>query len=136
MSSISKFFFPWLLYAYPWMPYPRRVIIYLRERGIPNSLVTIVQVSDPQAGNQVVDSSFPPRPAGSLPILAIPSAEKDKDGKPREWTYIRQSMAIIGYLEETLGARSSNSLLIGKDALTKVRISEILTLAEECTVAW
>ena len=41
----------WLLYAYPWIPFPRRVIVYLRERGILDSLVKVVQVSDTQSGN-------------------------------------------------------------------------------------
>ena len=127
--------FPWLLYAYPWMPYPRRVIIYLREKGIPDSLVKVAQVSDPQSGNEVVDSSLPSRPAGSLPILAIPSSAAG------EWVYARQSMAIINFLEELCeggeyGLSSPRGSLFGDDALARARVCEVLTLAEECTVAW
>ena len=133
--------FPWLLYAYPWMPYPRRVIIYLREKGIPDSLVKIAHVSDPQNGNEVTDSSLPPRPAGSLPILAIPSETKDGSSGTQQWVYIRQSMAIINYLEELCNAgqygfSSPHGSLIGSDALARARVGEVLTLAEECTVAW
>lgn len=127
--------FPWLLYAYPWMPYPRRVIIYLREKGIPESLVKVAQVSDPQDGNEVVDASLPERPAGSLPILAIPS-----EGN-KEWLHIRQSMSIMNYLEELCnndeyGFSCPHGSLVGKDPLARARIGEILTLAEEGTVAW
>lgn len=117
------------------MPYPRRVIIYLREKGIPESLVKVAHVSDPQNGNEVVDTSLPKRPAGSLPILAIPS-----EGN-REWLYIRQSMSIINYLEELCnngeyGFSSPHGSLLGKDALDRARTGEVLSLAEECTVAW
>lgn len=133
--------FPWLLYVYPWMPYPRRVIIYLREKGIPESLVRVAAVADPQDGNKVLDPSLPPRPSGSLPILAIPSEARGADGKAETWTYIRQSMAIIIFLEELFstgqyGLLSPQGPLAGSDALARARVSEILILAEECTVAW
>ena len=132
---------PWLLYAYPWMPYPRRVIIYLREKDIPETLIRVAQVSDPQNGNQVVDSSLPPRPSGSLTVLAIPSEAKGNNGTAKECIHIRQSMAIINYLEELCnsnqyGFSSPYGSLVGESALAKTRICEVLTLAKECTVAW
>lgn len=128
--------FPFLLYVYPWMPFPRRVTLYLREKQIPQSLVRVVRVSDPQDGNEVLDSSIPPRPAGSLPILAIAHA----DGEDK-WTYIRQSMAIINLLEEfcekkQYGFSSPTGPLMPTNALEKARATEILILAEELTVGW
>lgn len=128
--------FPLLLYAYPWMPYPRRPIIYLREKKIPQSLVKVVRVSVDQSGTQVVDASFPPRPAGSLPILAIPHAD-DKD----KWTHIRQSMAIINFLEELCetkqyGFSSPTGPLMPTNTLARARETEILTLAEELLTGW
>lgn len=145
--------FPWLLYAYPWMPYPRRVIIYLREKGIPSSLVTVVRVSnpgantgvqigDPQANpDTVLDNSFPPRPKGSLPILAIPSATKKQNGEADSWTYIRQSTAIMSFLEELCNANqygfsSPHGPLVGQDALSRARAAEVMTVAEELQVEW
>ena len=133
--------FPWLLYAYPWMPYPRRVIIFLREKGIPESLVKVARVADPQDGNEVVDSSLPARPAGSLPILAIPSMASEKTSNGNQWVHLRQSMSIINYLEELCnngeyGFSSPHGSLVGTDALARARIGEILSLAEECTTAW
>lgn len=142
MALPFKPVFPWLLYAYPWMPYPRRVIIYFREKGIPESLVQVVHVSDPQDGNKVFDpASFHPRPVGSLPILAIPSETIDDQGKPKDWVYIRQSMAMINYLEELCntgqyGFSSPHGPLMGKDGLARARVGEVLSLAEECTIAW
>lgn len=93
----SKTTQPWLFYSYPWMPYPRRIQLYLREKQIPSTSVIIVRVTDPQNGNRVVDSqaeTYPPRPEGSPPILAIPTDQEDSP-----WIFVRQSMATINFLE-------------------------------------
>lgn len=123
------------------MPYPRRISIHLREKRIPVDLVQLARVSDPQDGNDVVDLSFPPRPTGSLPVLAIPSADKHGKGKPKDWFYVRQSMAIIYLLEkvcerELYGFSGPTGGLTGHDLVERIRIQEVLSLAEECTVAW
>ena len=96
----------YLLHAYPWMPFPRRVIIYLREKGIPPSLVTVVPVSDPQLGD-AAPANFPPRPKGCLPILIIPPPEHDSNTPP---TYIRQSVAIMNYVDELSDAGDPGSI--------------------------
>ncbi|KAJ0425143.1 hypothetical protein BJY00DRAFT_274856 [Aspergillus carlsbadensis] len=90
---------PWLLYAYPWQPFPRRVIIYLRERKIPSSLVTVVHVTDVQFGGETPEE-FPPKPPGSLPILAIPNAAPGGESKGDSFIYIKQSIAIMEFLED------------------------------------
>ncbi|KAF4456876.1 hypothetical protein F53441_1087 [Fusarium austroafricanum] len=125
---------PWLLYVYPWMPFPRRVIIYLREKNIPASLVTIVPVSDPQLGD-AAPKTFPPRPLGSLPILAIPGSDS------KSYTYIRQSLAIMNYLDELCDAGEhdfpkSECSMRGDDALSRARVTELMCLADELTIAW
>ncbi|KAF9768129.1 hypothetical protein IL306_014603 [Fusarium sp. DS 682] len=127
---------PWLLYVYPWMPFPRRVIIYLREKQIPSSLVTIVPVSDPQLGD-AAPKAFPPRPSGSLPILAIPN----HDSGSESYTYIRQSLAIMNYLDELCdsgehGFPKSAYSMRGEDALGRARVTELMCLADELTIAW
>jgi glutathione S-transferase len=160
---------PWLLYVYPWMPYPRRIIIYLREKGIPLSLVKVIRVSDPGQGNQVVTSengsSIPPRPAGSLPILAVPkkdvidliaiSAKKkgkeDQDQKNEEFIYIRQSIAIMNFLDDIslrglYGFPSRSDFPTSKnndgddddddDVLGRAREHELLAIADELTGLW
>ncbi|KAJ9659360.1 hypothetical protein H2201_007385 [Coniosporium apollinis] len=129
---------PYLLYVYPWMPYPRRVLIYLREKCIPSSLVTVVLVSDPQLGSKA-PPQYPPKPPGSLPILAIPC--EDDSGNSPSFIYIRQSLAIINYLDELCDAGASGFPLSrysmrGADPLTRARHNELLALADECTVAW
>ncbi|KAK0269292.1 hypothetical protein LTR54_017539 [Friedmanniomyces endolithicus] len=126
-----------LLYAYPWTPYPRRVIIYLREKAIPSSLVTVVRVSDPQLGD-AAPPEYPPRPAGSLPILAMPT--NDSPGHAT-YTYIRQSNAIMNYLDELCdeglhGFSLSKYSMRGADALSRARNTEILSLADDCNLAW
>ncbi|KAJ6007940.1 hypothetical protein N7540_011916 [Penicillium herquei] len=84
---------PWLLYAYPWQPYSRQLIIYLREGASPFALVTIVPVSDVQFGDKAPDN-FLPRPSGSLPILMIPPGNAIT---PNEPIYIKQAIAIMDF---------------------------------------
>ena len=127
--------YPWLLYAYPWMPYPRRVIIYLREKGIPSSLVTVVPVSDPQLGS-AVDPKYPPKPPGSLPVLAIP-----QDDSGLNFSYIRQSLAIMNYIDELCdggleGFPLSTHSMRGVNILERARVTEVLALADECNTLW
>ncbi len=136
---------PWLLYAYPWMPYPRRVILYLREKRIPPSLITVVHVP---FGSTVLDPQYPPKPPGSLPILAIPSESgvegskgSDGAGGSQSFTYIRQSLAIINYIDELCDAGASGFPksaypMHGATPLARAREAELLALADECTIAW
>ncbi|KAK4981074.1 hypothetical protein LTR66_008412 [Elasticomyces elasticus] len=119
------------------MPFPRHVIIYLREKGIPQSLVAVVHVSDPQLGN-VAPPEYPFRPKGSLPILAIPETELSGSVS---YTYIRQSLAIMNYLDELCDAGHNDFPLSrysmrGADALSRARITEVVALADECTTSW
>lgn len=137
--SAPSFTSKWLLYAYPWMPFPRRVIIYLREKDIPESQVKIVHVRDPKAGNDVVEPHLPPRPPGSLPILAIPSKGEDADEKG--FIYIRQANAIMYFLEELCedfqyGFTRPHGGLGGKNPLERARVAEAMSIAEELMVAW
>ena len=122
------------------MPYPRRVALYLSEKRITSSAIRIIHVSDPQTGNCVVPAQangVPPRPEGSLPILAIPPSNNSNG-----WLYIRQSMAIVQYVEEACarGGELSNTcareLVKGHTPLERARITEIITLAEELLVSW
>ncbi|KAI9933651.1 hypothetical protein ASPWEDRAFT_620702 [Aspergillus wentii DTO 134E9] len=133
---------PWLLYAYPWQPFPRRLVIYLRERNIPSSLITLVPVSDVQFGDKP-PPGFPPRPVGSLPILVIPQADGEKS------VYIKQSIAIMEYIEETcLAGRYGfpklqqqpflpiNTSFDDDPSLYRARHGELLALAAGLTESW
>lgn len=110
---------PYLLYVYPWMPDPRRIIIYLREKNIPSSLVTIVPVPDPQSSTEL-PPQYAPRPKGSLPLLVIPSSSGEKP------VVIRQSVAIMNYLDELCDAGAqgfpkSTYPMRGSDMLSRAR---------------
>ncbi|KAJ5220263.1 hypothetical protein N7468_009467 [Penicillium chermesinum] len=143
---------PWLLYAYPWQPFPRRLIIYLRERSIPASLVTIVPVSDVQNGDQA-PPEFPARPAGSLPILMIPQGS---DISPKSPVFVKQSIAIMEFIDElclagrygfpklpnppTLRTNLSLNIPPGDEKvnamLLRAKHNELLTLAAGLTDGW
>lgn len=121
------------------MPFPRRVTIYLREKRIPSSLITVVPVSDPQLGNSA-PPDFPPRPPGSLPILAIPQAHGAAQDEP-PYLFIQQSLAIMNYLDELCdsgqhGFPPSPYPMRGADALARARETALLGWADECTIAW
>ncbi|KAL9105617.1 MAG: hypothetical protein Q9227_009229 [Pyrenula ochraceoflavens] len=133
MSQLTR---PYLLYVYPWMPYPRRVTIYLRERAIPPSLVTVVPVSDPQKGDSA-PSGYPPRPTGSLPILAIPSTTGPS------YTYLDQSVAIMSYLEGLCETQAVQGLTKparlmsgGDDVLSRAKNLGYMHLADQALACW
>lgn len=130
---------PYLLYFYPWMPYPRRVIIYLREKGISSSVVTVVPVTDPQLGS-IAPAEFSPKPPGSLPILAIPISENQAKS-PEDFVYIRQSLAIMNYLDDLCdagldGFPKSAYPMRGAGILGRARDRELLSITEECMPGW
>lgn len=105
------------------------------RKGIPSSLVTISPVSDPQLGN-TVDPKYPPKLPGSLPILAIP-----QDDSGNNFTYIRQSLAIMNYLDGWCDAGQKGFPLLGHsmrgaNILEQARVTEVLILADECTTLW
>jgi len=73
------------LYVLPWGIYPRRVLLYLTERGLLSSpIIKITPVTITNTG-----MIAPGKPPGSVPILRLP------DG-----TFIKQSIAIIEFFED------------------------------------
>lgn len=142
---------PWLLYAYPWQPFPRRLVVYLRERSIPPSLVTVVPVSDVPFGDEA-PPEFPPRPTGSLPILMVPQGNDIALKGP---VYVKQSIAIMEFLDEicrhgrygfpkvatpllpiNILSGSSASAKDAEAMLFRAKHSELLTLAATLTDGW
>ncbi|PON25171.1 hypothetical protein TGAM01_v205857 [Trichoderma gamsii] len=114
---------------------PEELLFTFEEKGIPSSNVTIVPVTDPQLGNHV-DSKFPAKPPGSLPILAIPQYNHGANV-----IYIRQSLAIMSYLNELCdngaeGFPDSRYSMRGADALEHAHINGVIALADECTTQW
>lgn len=81
------------LYELPWGPYPRRVTIYLTEKGILNVERIAVDVMSDWKTPAILALS----PAGTLPILDV------GDG-----TAIGPSVAILEYLEERFPGSVAN----------------------------
>ncbi|KAH8652784.1 hypothetical protein BGZ60DRAFT_519932 [Tricladium varicosporioides] len=130
--------------------YPRRVMIYLHEKGLlppldppssspPNLPTTPKPVQNSYFNLKVTPCSqkgltmiAPGKPPGSLPILKI-----------AEGRFIKQSVAIIFYLEELLSPSSPLSSpnpknlefksMRGETAEEKARNLEVLGLADEAT---
>lgn len=114
------------LFVWPYGPYPRRVLIYLAERGI-TSHFNIIPVDVHSKGKM----SAPGKPPGTVPILKFP------DG-----SYISQSLAIINYLEDvcenpqeewqnTLASAAKPISVCGSTPIERARTLEILSLADE-----
>lgn len=103
------------LYELEWGLYPRRVGIYLAEKG----LTGIERIAlDPMKG-------WPPAelkaisPAGTVPILV-----------PADGPAIRQSVAILEYLEEI----HPEPFMLGKTAQDRARSRELMGVIDEaCT---
>lgn len=120
------------LYVLPWGIYPRRVLIYLAEKGLESSpAIKITPVSMTSTSMEA-----PGKPSGSVPILRLP------DG-----TFIKQSIAILEYLEDLCDnpdpaqdwqiqlakSASNRPSMRGESPKDKARTREILALADEAS---
>lgn len=120
-----------LLYASDYTYFPRRVLIYLKEKKFEAGIITKVPTWFTLQRTMESSPDFPPKPAGSIPILAIP------DRKEGQFIYIRQSLAILNYLEDltedpSSGVKASTLSMRGNTALEKARITELLAVLDEC----
>lgn len=121
------------LFVLTWGIYPRRVLLYLAEKGLESSpLINITPVSVTDRGAM----EAPGKPPGSVPILKLP------DG-----TFITQSVAIIEYFEdvcdnpdpahewqmELAKSVSNRGSMRGNTAQEKARTRDILALADEAS---
>ncbi|KAF4447047.1 hypothetical protein F53441_9346 [Fusarium austroafricanum] len=121
---------PLELFVLSWGVYPRRVLIYLSEKGLLNSpLIKITEVTIEPGSSSL---TAPGKPKGTAPILRLP------DG-----TFIKQSIAILEYFEDICDhpeqpwqvelAKSANGSMVGRSSEEKARVREILSLADEVT---
>jgi glutathione S-transferase len=99
------------LYVYPFAPNPRKVLVYLKEKGID---VPLVQV-DITKGENRTPEFLKKNPLGGLPVLEL------DDG-----TILTESLAIIEYFEETHPEKS----MIGSGALDRARVRELERICE------
>jgi glutathione S-transferase len=94
------------LYDFPFAPNPRKLRVYLAEKGIeiPRVMVNIVK------GEQHTPEFLEKNPTGGLPVLEL------DDG-----TCLRESLAIIEYLEEL----HPEPPMIGRTPLERARVRAI-----------
>ncbi|KAM0433463.1 hypothetical protein ACHAPT_004343 [Fusarium lateritium] len=118
---------PLELFVLPWGVYPRRILLYLFEKGILSSpLIKITPVTITQEGMSAPEG----KPPGTVPILKLPGAK-----------FIKQSIAILDYFEDVCAnpqndwqqelAKSSKSSMRGETPEQKARIRDMLCLADE-----
>ncbi len=104
------------LHNFPWGLYPRRVIIYLAEKGVVD--VELVDIEPHKT------EGWPPsflralNPAGTLPVLDV-----------GEGTVVRQSLAILEYLEE----RFPTPDMIGATQAARATTRELIAVIDEAT---
>jgi glutathione S-transferase len=109
------------LWVLDWGLFPRRVLIYLKEKGIRDDFEIIpVVVSHDGAAHS------PGKPPGTLPVLEIEreSAEDKLDG-----TYIFQSTAILEYLEDVYADHKPN--MRGATPKDRARVRECMDIMNE-----
>lgn len=124
-SNLSAPEVHYTFYTQPYLFFPRRIHAYLTAKPLPSNVKSSFELVtfDGKTG-QMLDP--PGKPAGSVPMLRIDSAS--------EPTYIRQSIAIISYLEEVhprAGASYAASDMNGSNPLERARVAEAISLTEE-----
>ncbi|KAK5173243.1 uncharacterized protein LTR77_001924 [Saxophila tyrrhenica] len=113
------------LWVLPWGLYPRRVTIYLEEKGILDKLDVVPVNITTQGMDQP-----PGKPAGSMPILEVkrPSSEGAEDG-----VYIVQSVALLEYLEDQYGPGSGTPDMRGSTPEERAKVRDCMSVICEAT---
>jgi len=99
------------LYVFPFAPNPRKVLCYLKEKGIELELVNV----NIAAGEQKRPDFLAKNPLGALPVLEL------DDG-----SHLTESLAIIEYLEE----RNPKPPMIGTSPAERARVRELERIIE------
>ena len=99
------------IYDFPWAPNPRKVRVYVLEKGLSIPFQTI----DLAAGENKTPEFLAKNPTGSLPVLAL-----DDGG------YLTESLVIMEYLEDCF----PNPPMLGLSPLERARVRELERFAE------
>jgi len=99
------------LYAFPMAPNPRRLLVYMAEKGIK---IPIEEV-DLMSGKNRTPEFLKKNPLGGLPVLEL------DDG-----SHLTESLAIMEYLEEL----HPKPPMIGASPLERARVRELERIAE------
>ncbi|KAM5345267.1 hypothetical protein ACJ41O_011129 [Fusarium nematophilum] len=125
MSPVLELFFM------NWGVYPRRILLYLAEKGLLSSpLIKLTPVTITLAGM----STPAGKPPGTVPIMKLPGGK-----------FIKQSVAILEYLEdicehpqsdwqEELARSAKQGSLRGETAEEKARVRDMACLADEVNI--
>ncbi|OTA64207.1 hypothetical protein K449DRAFT_394022 [Hypoxylon sp. EC38] len=119
------------LFVLTWGIFPRRVLIYLHEKGLINSPhIKVTPVTISPTGEMLA----PGKPKGTVPVLSLP------DG-----TFIKQSIAILEYFEDICdnpqeewqkdlaAAAAMKSSMRGSSARERAITRDILALTDEAS---
>ncbi|KAF2173566.1 hypothetical protein M409DRAFT_15846 [Zasmidium cellare ATCC 36951] len=109
------------LWVLPFGLYPRRVTIYLEEKGIADRF-EIIPVNVTTNGLEEVEG----KPSGTVPILEISCPTAEQPGK-----YIFQSTAILEYLEDVYGPEGPD--MRGSTPEARARMRECMDIVNEVT---
>jgi glutathione S-transferase len=99
------------IYDWPYAPNPRKLRVYLAEKGIDMDF----ELVDITKGEQHKTGFLRMNPMGAVPVLAL-----DDD------TYLTESLPIIEYFEEL----HPDPPMIGRDPLERARVREMERLIE------
>ncbi|KAK5682536.1 hypothetical protein LTS10_005664 [Elasticomyces elasticus] len=110
------------LWVLSWGLFPRRVTIYLEEKGISNEF----DVIPVQIGPDGKMDSPPGKPDGTLPLLEIapPSSDEATPGR-----YVYQSIAILEYIEEMYAGREPT--MLGATPKERAQSRDLLAVLDE-----
>ncbi|KAK4959100.1 hypothetical protein LTR10_003899 [Elasticomyces elasticus] len=110
------------LWVLSWGLFPRRVTIYLEEKGISDDF-DVIPVNIGADGKM---NSPPGKPNGTLPLLEIapPSNDEATPGK-----YVYQSIAILEYIEEMYAGRGPS--MLGATPEERAQSRDLLTVLDE-----
>ncbi|KAK3680787.1 hypothetical protein LTR37_021067 [Vermiconidia calcicola] len=113
------------LWVLPWGLFPRRVTIYLKEKGIMNAF-EVIPVEITAEGM----AQPPGKPAGSMHILEVrrPSEDGQNDG-----VFIFQSIPILEYLEDVYGPESGTPDMRGSTTEERAKVRDCLSVISEAT---
>lgn len=120
------------LFVLPWGLYPRRVLLYLSEKGLITSpIIKITPIT-------ITNTGFvaPGKPPGSVPILKLPNG-----------TFIKQSTAILEFFEDVCqnpdpeqewqldlaNSVTNKAPMRGSTSEERARTRDVLSLADEVT---
>ncbi|KAK4897200.1 hypothetical protein LTR27_005093 [Elasticomyces elasticus] len=110
------------LWVLSWGLFPRRVTIYLEEKGISKDF----EVIPVHIGADGKMNSPPGKPNGTLPLLEIspPSSDEATPGR-----YVYQSIAILEYIEEVYAGRGPS--MLGATPKERAQSRDLLAVLDE-----